>query len=181
MLALLKLFTAFFKVGALTFGGGYAILPILQKEVVEKNNYATWQEVCDYYAVAQCLPGIIAVNTSILIGYKYKGVGGAVAAAFGVVFPSLIIILSIAKFIQNFSHISYVSYAFSGIRVAVCALIIEAVIKMWKSGVIDWKCIILCLVSVASLIFFKASPMLLVVFAIASGILIKSFERKRSI
>nr|MDD6335360.1 chromate transporter [bacterium] len=115
----LELFMIFFRVGICTFGGGYAMLPILQQELVDKRHRISMEEVMDYYAVAQCMPGIIAVNTSSLIGHKLKGTWGAVAAALGIVFPSLLIIMAISAFLQQFSHIVWVGHAFAGIRVAV--------------------------------------------------------------
>jgi chromate transporter len=103
MKELLQMFWAFSKIGALTFGGGYAMLPIVQREIVETYGWVTDEEVLDYYALAQCSPGVIAVNTAAFIGYKKRGTLGAAVAALGVAFPSLIIILLIASFIAGFS------------------------------------------------------------------------------
>ena len=122
MKELINLFWAFCKIGGLTFGGGYAMLPMLQKEVVENNKWATEKELLDYYAVGQATPGIIAVNTATFVGYKQKGIIGAAIATWGVVFPSLVIIMTIAGFIDNFSDLNIVEHAFSGIRIAVCVL-----------------------------------------------------------
>ena len=97
-----KLFITFAKIGAFTFGGGYAMLSILQREIVEINHWATEDEMLDYYAIAQCTPGVIAVNTATFIGVKHRGVIGGIVATFGVVLPSIIIILIIAAFIKNF-------------------------------------------------------------------------------
>ena len=110
MKELAELFWIFAKMGAVTFGGGYAMLPIIQREIVEKRQWATEAEVMDYYAIGQCTPGIIAVNTSTFIGYKRKGIAGGFTATFGFVFPSLVIITIIAAFLQNFAHISYVAH-----------------------------------------------------------------------
>ena len=127
MKELFDLFLAFERIGALTFGGGYAMLPMLQKEVVDKYHWATEDELMDYYAIGQCTPGIIAVNTATFIGYKRRGLIGAAFSTLGMVFPSLVIITVIAAFIQNFAHIEAVQHAFAGIRVAVCVLILTAV------------------------------------------------------
>ncbi|MDR0469752.1 MAG: chromate transporter [Peptococcaceae bacterium] len=116
MKLLLDLFITFFRIGCLTFGGGYTVLPLLQREVSDSKKWVTQVEVIDYYAVGQCLPGMIGVNTAILIGYKVKGKGGAVAAAVGFVMPSLLIILIIATLIQNFAGLQVVQSAFAGIR-----------------------------------------------------------------
>ncbi len=140
---LMDLFWTFCRIGGLTFGGGYAMLPMLQKEVVENRKWATEQELLDYYAVGQATPGIIAVNTATFVGYKEKGVIGAMFATFGVVFPSLVIIMSIAGFIDKFSDLKVVQHAFSGIRIAVGVLILNALIKLVKGSVKDILGIIL--------------------------------------
>ena len=111
----LDLFLTFAKIGVCTFGGGYAMLPILQREVVEKKGWATEEELTDYFAIGQCTPGIIAVNTATFIGQKYKGILGGVLATLGVVFPSLIIITLIAAFLQNFASYPVVAHALAGI------------------------------------------------------------------
>ena len=143
MKELMNLFWSFCRIGGLTFGGGYAMLPMLQKEVVETHKWATEQELLDYYAVGQATPGIIAVNTATFIGYKEKGILGAIFATSGVVFPALIIIMSIAGFIDSFSDSNIVQHAFSGIRVAVGVLILNALVKMVKGSVKDILGIIL--------------------------------------
>lgn len=129
----LDLFLTFAKVGVCTFGGGYAMLPILQREVVEKKGWATDEELTDYFAVGQCTPGIIAVNTATFIGYKYKGVWGGILATLGVVFPSLIIITAIAAFLANFAEYAVVRHALAGINAAVVALIASSVLKLGKT------------------------------------------------
>ena len=129
----LDLFLTFAKVGVCTFGGGYAMLPILQREVVEKKGWATDEELTDYFAVGQCTPGIIAVNTATFIGYKYKGVWGGILATLGVVFPSLIIITAIAAFLANFAEYAVVRHALAGINAAVVALIAASVLKLGKT------------------------------------------------
>ena len=129
----LDLFLTFAKVGVCTFGGGYAMLPILQREVVEKKGWATDEELTDYFAVGQCTPGIIAVNTATFIGYKHKGVPGGILTTLGVVFPSLVIITAIAAFLSNFADIPVVRHALAGINAAVVALIASSVLKLGKS------------------------------------------------
>ncbi len=129
----LDLFLTFAKVGACTFGGGYAMLPILQREVVEKKGWATEGELTDYYAIGQCTPGVIAVNTATFIGFKHKSYPGAVIATLGVVFPSIVIITVIAAFLSNFADIPVVQHALGGVNAAVVALIFSSVIKLGKS------------------------------------------------
>ena len=134
---MVDLFVTFAKVGVCTFGGGYAMLPILQREVVEKKGWATEEELTDYFAVGQCTPGIIAVNTATFIGYKYRGIPGGVLATLGLVFPSLVIITLIAAFLSNFADIPVVQHALAGINAAVVALIAASVVKLGKSNLKD--------------------------------------------
>ena len=163
------LFLTFGRIGGLTFGGGYAMLPMLQKEVVNNRGWATEEELLDYYAVGQCTPGIIAVNTATFIGYKHRGVLGALAATLGMVFPSLIIIMSIVAFLQNFTDIVWVQHAFNGIRVAVCVLILSALTKLWKSSVKDRRGALLVGITVLCGVFFKVSPIAIVCVTICLG------------
>lgn len=167
---LINLFVTFFKIGGLTFGGGYAMLPMLQKEVVEKNKWATEEELLDYYAVGQLTPGIIAVNTATFIGYKEKGVLGAIFATSGVVFPSLIIIMSISELIDKFSGLNVVQNAFFGIRVAVCVLILNAVLKLIKSSVKNSFEIILLLVTFVASSFFNVPVIYIIIISMLIGI-----------
>lgn len=135
---LLELFLTFAKIGVCTFGGGYAMLPILQRELVENKGWATQEELADYYAVGQCTPGIIAVNTATFVGNSQAGIVGGVVATLGLVFPSIVIIMVIAAFLSNFMHIQWVIHAFNGIRAGVVALILTSVLKLLKGAVVDW-------------------------------------------
>lgn len=131
----IQLIISFFKVGLFTFGGGYAMLPILQREVVETRGWISEEELLDCYAIGQCTPGVIAVNTATYIGHKRKGVLGSVLATFAIVLPSFLIISVIALFLRNFADNAYVIYAFMGIRVAVAVLVGDALIKLYRKGV----------------------------------------------
>ena len=166
----LDMFLAFARVGVLTFGGGYAMLPILQAEVVEKKKWITNEEMMDFYAIGQCLPGLIAVNTASFIGQKLKGTKGGYACALGVVFPSLVIITIIAAFISGFSELPAVRNAFAGIRVCVCVLILNAVVKLWKKPIVDWKTFVLFAIVFAGSTFTDINPILFVVGAALTGI-----------
>ena len=135
---LVDLFLTFARIGVCTFGGGYAMLPILQRELVENKQWATEGELADYYAVGQCTPGIIAVNTATFVGRSQAGTAGGILATLGLVFPSLVIIMVIAAFLQNFMHLEFVVHAFNGVRAGVVALILSSVIKLFKNAVIDW-------------------------------------------
>ena len=168
---LLTLFLSFAKVGVLTFGGGYAMIPILEREIVDRQGWASSEELMDYYAVGQCTPGVIAVNTATFIGYKIAGNIGAVAATLGVIFPSFVIITVIAGIIRNFADIPAVKSAFAGIRVCVCVLIFNSVIKLWKGAVKDKAALVLCLLVFVLSVFFNISPIVFVLFCAAAGIL----------
>ena len=168
---LLKLFTAFARVGVLTFGGGYAMIPMLEREIVDRHGWATSEELMDYYAVGQCTPGVIAVNTATFIGYKTAGIVGGIVATLGVIFPSFVIITVIAGIIQNFADIPAVKSAFAGIRVCVCVLIFNSVVKLWKGAVRDKAALALCLLVFVLSVFFSISPIVFVVICAAAGIL----------
>ncbi len=172
MKELLDLFFTFFRIGAVTFGGGYAMLPILQREVVEKKKWASDEELVDYFAIGQCTPGVIAVNTATFIGRKNRGVVGGVVATLGVVSPSVVIISVIAALINNFANIGWVQDALGGIRVCVCVFILNAVIKLIKSAVKDKATLVLYLVLFAVAVLFDISPIYSVVISGVLGVLI---------
>ncbi len=175
----LEMYLASARVGALTFGGGYAMLPILQREVVEKKGWVSEEEVLDYYALAQCLPGILMVNTLSFMGRKLRGPLGALVSALGAVTPSLIIILIIAMLLSGFAEVPAVQHAFAGIRVCVCVLIFNSVVKLWKSSVKDAFCVALLLAVAAGSLFLDLSPVLFVVLAALLGILVYVFILKK--
>ena len=175
---LLDMFVTFAKVGVMTFGGGYAMLPILQREVVDNKGWATEAELTDYYAIDQCTPGVIAVNTATFIGQKKKGVLGGVIATLGVVFPSLIIISLLAGVIEAFSHVAWVQHAFGGIRVCVCVLILNAVVKLYRKAVVDKPTLAIFLAVALGSFFTPLSPVVFVVLAAAAGILLKNLGGK---
>ena len=179
MKELWTMFLAFARIGGLTFGGGYAMLPMLQKEVVEKHGWATEEELMDYYAIGQCTPGVIAVNTATFVGQKTRGTAGAIFATLGVVFPSMVIITVIAAFISNFAHLEVVQNAFAGVRVCVCVLIFNAVTKLWKKSVVDKATLVIFLAVFAGSVFLELSPVLYVLLAGIAGVLIKTWEAKR--
>ena len=176
----LDLFFTFARIGACTFGGGYAMLPILQREIVDKRGWATEDELMDYYAIGQCTPGVIAGNTSTFIGYKTHGLPGAVAATAGMISPSLVIIIIIAAFIQQFAHLEIVQNAFAGIRIAVCALVLQSVWKMAKKGVVDVPTAVILVITFIAVAFLGISPVTMVVVAAAAGILVNLIRRRRA-
>lgn len=171
---LLDLFLTFMRIGAFTFGGGYAMLSLIQKEVVDNKKWASEEEVLDYYAVAQCTPGVIAVNTATFIGYKKGGILGAAAATLGVILPSLVIIILIASVLTAFMEYEIVAHIFGGIRACVAVLIINAVITMGKKALIDKICIAVMIISlVISVVFPSVSPIFIVLGAALLGIFTK--------
>ena len=190
----LDLFLTFAKVGVCTFGGGYAMLPILQREVVEKKGWTTDEELTDYFAVGQCTPGIIAVNTATFIGYKHKGIPGGILTTLGVVFPSLVIITAIAAFLSSFAEYPVVQHALTGINAAVVALIASSVVKLGKSTLKNGAAIaiFLCVLvlaaagsltgfgtgTLASVMELATSPAVLIVLAGLTGWLVFGLGKK---
>ena len=134
---LLDLYWVYLKIGCVNFGGGYAMLPLLERELVTKRGWTTMDELRDYFAIGQCTPGVIALNVSTFIGQKRKGVLGAIAAMLGFLTGPIAIILIIAAFLKNFAELEVVQHAFAGIRVCVCVLILQAVLRLWKKSVVD--------------------------------------------
>lgn len=173
----LDLFLTFARVGICTFGGGYAMLPILQREVVEKKGWATEEELTDYFAIGQCTPGIIAVNTATFVGHKYLGIPGGILATLGVVFPSILIITAIAAFLTNFSSFPVVQHALSGINAAVVALIAVSVLKLGKSTLRKLVSVVIFLIVLLLASFVGISPVLLVLGAGLAGYLIRQLSR----
>ncbi len=174
-----ELFKSFFRIGILSFGGGYAMLPLLRREIVEARGWATDEELADYYAIGQCTPGIIMVNTATFIGYKVKGVFGGVFATLSAVLPSFIIILIIAVFLQNFAHYPLVQNAFAGIRVCVVVLIFNTVVKLFKSGVRGKFGLVIFGAVFALSLCFELSPVLLVLAAGAAGLGLQLWGAKK--
>lgn len=180
MKELIDLYLTFARIGGFTFGGGYAMLPMLQKEVVDARHWATEDEIMDYYAIGQCTPGIIAVNTATFVGYKVKGIAGGIFATLGLVSPSIVIITIIAAFLKNFAQYAVVKNAFAGIRICVVVLIIQAVIKLGKKSVKDlWTALIFSLVVILGM-FTPIATYLYVLGAGVLGILFSQLKKVTS-
>ena len=161
----LDLILTFAKVGVCTFGGGYAMLPILQREVVEKKGWATDAELTDYFAIGQCTPGVIAVNTATFIGYKHKGIPGAILTTLGLILPSLVIITTIAAFLSNFADIPVVQHALGGVNAAVVAMIASSVLKLSKSPLTGSLSLAIFAAVLVLAFVFDLSPVVLIVAA----------------
>lgn len=171
-----SIYFTFAKMGSVCFGGGYAMLPILQREIVNKRHWATEQEILDYYAIGQCTPGVIAVNTSTFIGNKLMGVKGAIAATLGFITPSIIIIVIIASLLTNFAHIPFVQRAFTGIRICVAVLIVNATVKLWKNAVKDKIGLVICMLVFLLSSCTSISPIIFVVLAGVAGYFISNWK-----
>lgn len=180
MQILYKLFLAFFKVGLFTFGGGYAMLPMLQREIVDHHGWVTEEEVLDYYAIGQCTPGVIAVNTATFVGTKIKGALGGAIATIAVVCPSLIIITLISSVLKNFSQFEVVQHAFAGIRVAVGVLIVGSVWKLYKKGVKGALSNGIFAASLLLVALLDLSPVWIVLAAVLLGVIVTRKGAKKA-
>ena len=178
--SLWTLFITFAKVGVMTFGGGYAMLPILEREVVKNHNWTTSEQMLDYYAIGQCTPGIIAVNVSTFIGYKTRGILGAIVATFGMVFPSLVIITALASVLKMFQDNVYVKKAFAGIRIAVCALMVTAVIGLVRKAVSNIPTAIVAVAALLLQLLLGVSPVIIVICTVAFGLIMYFSTMKRN-
>ena len=133
-----QIFASFFKIGAFTFGGGYAMIPLIQNEAVEKRHWVTDEDILDIIAIAESTPGPIAINSATFVGYKAAGVLGSMCATLGVVLPSFVIILLLSYVLQQFQELKPVVYAFNGIRAGVLALLVKALWTMYKKSPKGW-------------------------------------------
>ncbi|WP_312279513.1 chromate transporter [Oscillibacter sp.] len=175
-----ELFIAFAKIGVMTFGGGMAMLPMLQREVVENKGWATEEELADYFAIGQCTPGIIAVNTATFVGQKQGGMLGGIVATIGVAFPSLVIISLLAGIIDSFNHLAWVKNAFAGIQVCVCVLIFNAVVKLLKKSVVDKRTLVIFLLVLAGSFALDVTPVVFVVLSALAGIALRQLEARKA-
>ncbi len=174
----LSMFGTFFRVGLFTFGGGYAMLPVLQREVVDGHGWCTDDELTDMYAIGQCTPGVIAVNVATYIGNKKKGALGALCTTVGVVCPSLIIICIIAAFLTRFADYSVVQHAFAGIRIAVCALVTKTIYTMAKKNVKDAATALILILTFVAVALIGVSPVAAVLVCGLIGALLHGGGRR---
>jgi len=158
-----KMFVSFFRIGAFTIGGGYAMLPLIEKEVVDHQKWVSEEDIVDVFAISQSVPGVIAINSSIFIGYKISGFAGAVAAALGVILPSFIIILVIAFFLLNINNNVYIQKAFTGVRAGVVGMIALAAVKLAKSAVKDKLGVGLAIAAFIAIVVFDISVILIII------------------
>ena len=185
MKELLDLYWTFVKIGCVTFGGGYAMLPILERELADKRHWTNMDELRDYFSIGQCTPGVIAMNVSTFIGEKKAGIKGALAASVGFLTGPIIIILVIAAFLNNFAQLELVQHAFAGIRVCVCVLIVQAVLRLWKKSVVDPFTLALYIIIFALNAFSGVLPMkipaaVLVILAGVIGLVASTVKNKKA-
>ena len=176
---LIKLFFIFFRIGAFTFGGGYAMIPILEREFVTDRGWITSEDMLNYVAIGQSTPGIIAVNMATFIGYRRYGFLGALFSTVGVITPSLIIISIIAAFISNFSEYIYVQKALSGINIAVAVILTSAVLDLGKKSICDIVGLALAIVSFVAVVVFDVNSIWLILFALIVGIAVKGGRKTK--
>ena len=173
-----KLYISWFKIGLFTFGGGYAMIPMIQKEVVDKHHWVTAEDILNYYAISQCTPGAIAVYLSTFIGGKIDGFLGALISTLGVITPSIIIISIIATFLSNFSSLEVVKHALAGIQIAVCVLMFGAVKNLFKTSIVDITSLLICLVAFLLAYFTNIPTVLLVILAAVFGYVFYTYKNK---
>ncbi len=176
----INIFITFLKIGAILLGGGYVIIPIMQSELVEKRNWLNEQELCDYYCVSQCLPGIIAVNMSILVGYKLLKTKGVLASILGMSFSPFIVILLIANVLNKISNIPFIDGVFWGVNLSVIVLIYLALKEMWQKSIVDlfssiWFVLILILT------VLKVSPVILIISSIFVGAILHLIKGEKNV
>lgn len=155
---IIELYLTFLRIGAVTFGGGYAMLPILERDLVTGKNWTTMDKLRDYFAIGQCTPGIIALNVATFVGNERKGLAGSIAASLGFISSPLVLISIIAACLQNFAEYPVIQHAFSGIRVCVCVLILQAILKLWKSSVVDVLTLVMYIAILILMVFAKSLP-----------------------
>ena len=180
-----ELYWAYLKIGFVNFGGGYAMLPLLERELADKRGWTTLDELRDYFAIGQCTPGVIALNVSTFIGQKKKGVAGALASAAGFLTGPILIILVVAAFLRNYAQLEVVQHAFAGIRVCVCVLILQAVLRLWKKSVVDvftfaLYIVIFALNAFSGLLPVKIPAAVLVILAGLAGLAASLLKNRKS-
>ena len=165
-----ELFLTFARISASCFGGGYAMLPFFQQELVEKKGWLTDEELLDLHAIAQCTPGVISVNTATFCGYRTRGISGALAATAGLLTPPILIVLIISAFFWTYAENPVVQHALTGVRACVCALIINSTVKLYRKAVLDVPTLLVFLAVFVLAAFVGLSPAILVMGAAAAGL-----------
>lgn len=165
----LELFWAFMVVGVTAFGGGYAIVPVLEREMIKKRGWLTMEEILDYYTIAQITPGVIAVNIATFVGCKHKGSLGGLVATIGFILPGVTLMLVVSVFIQHFAEYPLVKHALAGIRLAVCAMILDTAIKLFKGLFKNFRAPVICIITFVLSAVFSVSPVYIIIGAGITG------------
>ena len=168
---LVHLYLCFAKIGTFLFGGGYSMLPLLTRELIDNRGWTSEEELLDYFAISQCTPGVIAVNSATFIGNKRQGILGGIVATLGVITVPILLILAIAAVLSNFWALPAVQHAFAGIRIAVAALIFTSVIRLARSNIKDVFGIVMCIIGFVVIAIFGQSPIVVVLITGTLGIL----------
>ena len=174
----LELFWAFIVIGATAFGGGYAIVPVLDRELIKKRGWITMDEVLDFFTIAQITPGIILVNMATFVGYRRKGIYGGVLATVGIVLPGISLMLLVSLFVKNFAEYPVVQHALAGIRLAVCAVILDTIIRLFKGYLKNHRSVVICVIAFSLSAIFSISPVYVILGAGIVGFLLYSPRRK---
>ena len=177
---LMSVFWTFFRIGAFTFGGGYAMIPLIQRETVESKKWITDDDILEIVAIAESTPGPVAINSSTFVGYRVAGFLGAVFGTLGMVMPSFIIILAISSVLREFQDIEAVQYAFQGIRAGVLALILKALITMYKKAKKGLFTYIVMAVALILVAFLKVNVLAVIVCAALAGVIYSYVSLRRA-
>ena len=175
----LTLFLTFFKIGAFTFGGGYAMLPLIQREIVEKRKWITNDDILEVVAIAESTPGPIAVNSATFVGYRTGGFSGALLATLGVVLPSFAVILAISFVLREFESLKAVQYAFSGIRAGVLALVLKALWSMYKQSPKNAVSYALMAIAFVLVAFLGADVLPVIIGCVAVGLIVTLYAGRK--
>ena len=178
-ISLKDIYIRFFRIGTLLLGGGYVILPLLQSEIAAKYEQISDDEVCEYYAISQSLPGVIAINTAVFVGYKLARTKGAIAAITGMVTPAFLCIILLANLLTQIVHVPLVQSIFAGVGIGVLALLFQAVNEMWKKSIVDKGALAIFFISFTALLGFKILPMYIVIAGIFLGVVIGYFRGRK--
>lgn len=172
----IDLFVTFFRIGILTFGGGLTMLPLLKYELVETKKWISEERLLECYAIGQCTPGIIAVNTATYVGYLKRGILGGIFATLGMISPSIVIITAVAMFLQNFMEIAIIQHALMGIRGAVCALMLNTVVTLAKKSLIKPSAIVICAVALVLALFSPIPTIAIIILAGITGVVLDKIQ-----
>lgn len=178
---LMDLFITFFRIGLFTFGGGYAMIPMIERELVKRKKWISRNDIIDIFALSQTIPGAISVNASAFIGHRVAGKRGTIVALLGVILPSFVIIIVIAAFFMKFQDYPIVQKAFLGIRTGIVALILLAAIRMGKASIVDKATFLIALITVALLLFLQLHPIIIIIAGAISGVLLYNLNPKKII